>query len=212
MAMRALLIFLLMACGATAANIDAQPSVAAAGNEQFFKNAAAEATGSPASADVSVETALRQCYVNRDLQCQAALTLYDRKWKAEFAERSYRWHLFSTKLIFFLVAAIVMFGLFITYVQFKRDYHDWAPHQRHSSQSASSAGGADASAVADAAASPSGSSIKLGPGTLELSSQVIGLIVLALSLGFFYLYVKEIYPMVEGHPAAVSVAPAPEVS
>jgi hypothetical protein len=41
------------------------------------------------------------------------------------------------------------------------------------------------------------SSIKVGAGGLELSSQVIGLIVLALSFGFFYLYVKEVYPMVE---------------
>jgi hypothetical protein len=41
------------------------------------------------------------------------------------------------------------------------------------------------------------STFKMGPGGLELSSQVIGLIVLTLSFGFFYLYVKEVYPMVE---------------
>lgn len=42
-------------------------------------------------------------------------------------------------------------------------------------------------------------SLKLSAGGLELSSQVIGLIVLSLSFGFFYLYVKEIHSMVERH-------------
>jgi hypothetical protein len=51
------------------------------------------------------------------------------------------------------------------------------------------------------------SSIKLGAGGLELSSQVIGLIVLALSFGFFFLYIKEVYPMVEAAThAAVGAA------
>ena len=197
-----LIICLLMVSGPVAA----QPQ--AAGNEQFFKNAAAEASAGSSTVDVPVETALQHCYATRDLDCQVALTLYDRKWKEEFTERSFRWHLFSTKLIFFLVVAIVIFGLFITYVQFKRDYRDWASHQSHSPTagvSAADAGSADAPVVA---AAPAVSSIKLGVGTLELSSQVIGLLVLALSLGFFYLYVKEIYPMAESRSAAVATAVA----
>jgi hypothetical protein len=74
-----------------------------------------------------VEKAIHDCYVTDADACNRALTLQDRKWKEEFDERSYQWHLFSTKLIFFLVILIVVFGLYITYVQFNRDYHDWSP-------------------------------------------------------------------------------------
>jgi hypothetical protein len=144
-----------------------------------------------------IEKAIHDCYVTDADVCNRALTLQDRKWKEEFDERSYRWHLFSTKLIFFLVILIVMFGLYITYVQFNRDYHDWSPPQHHPTDKVK----IGATAAADAAESVVPlrpvSTFKMGPGGLELSSQVIGLIVLALSFGFFYLYVKEVYPMVE---------------
>jgi hypothetical protein len=153
-------------------------------------------TPDPARA-LLVEKAIHDCYVTDTDVCNRALTLHDRQWKEEFDERSYRWHLFSTKLIFFLVILIVVFGLYITYVQFNRDYHDWSPPQHHLADTAKS----DVTAAVDGAApvvQPRPiSTFKMGPGGLELSSQVIGLIVLALSFGFFYLYVKEVYPMVE---------------
>jgi hypothetical protein len=144
-----------------------------------------------------VEKAIHDCYVTDSDVCNRALTLQDRKWKEEFDERSYRWHLFSTKLIFFLVILIVVFGLYITYVQFNRDYRDWSPPQHHPTDTLK----IGATPAVDAADSVVPlrpiSTFKMGPGGLELSSQVIGLIVLTLSFGFFYLYVKEVYPMVE---------------
>jgi hypothetical protein len=144
-----------------------------------------------------VEKAIHDCYVTDADACNRALTLQDRKWKEEFDERSYRWHLFSTKLIFFLVILIVVFGLYITYVQFNRDYRDWSPPQ-HQPIDTLKIGPTPAVDAADSVfpLRPI-STFKLGPGGLELSSQVIGLIVLTLSFGFFYLYVKEVYPMVE---------------
>jgi hypothetical protein len=144
-----------------------------------------------------VEKAIHDCYVTDADACNRALTLQDRKWKEEFDERSYRWHLFSTKLIFFLVILIVVFGLYITYVQFNRDYHDWSPPHPHPADTVRigtipAVDGADSVIPLRPI-----STFKMGPGGLELSSQVIGLIVLTLSFGFFYLYVKEVYPMVE---------------
>jgi hypothetical protein len=138
--------------------------------------------------DILVEEALRKCYVTRDRQCNAAIDLNDRKWKEEFSQRSYAWHLFSAKLIFFLVIAIVLFGLYVTYLQFNRDYRDWSALPDHPT---------------DSMPPRPVSSLKLSAGGLELSSQVIGLIVLALSFAFFYLYVKEIHPMVEIHSELV---------
>jgi hypothetical protein len=165
-----------------------------------------------ASADVLVDKALQDCYVTRQNRCNDAIDLHERKWTEQFIQRSYEWHLFSTRLIFFLVIAIVIFGLYITYLQFNRDYHQWSPAHRPSTAppapapaaagagpGAAAAAGAADNTLSDAQAAPLRpvSSIKVGAGGLELSSQVIGLIVLALSFGFFYLYVKEVYPMVE---------------
>jgi hypothetical protein len=145
------------------------------------------------AADVSVEKALQDCYVTRQNRCNDAIDLHERKWTEQFIQRSYEWHLFSTRLIFFLVIAIVIFGLYITYLQFNRDYHDWTPAHRPIILPAADKTPPDAEVLPSRPVS----SIKVGAGGLELSSQVIGLIVLALSFGFFYLYVKEVYPMVE---------------
>jgi hypothetical protein len=152
--------------------------------------------------DILVEEALRKCYVTRDRQCNAAIDLNDRKWKEEFSQRSYDWHLFSAKLIFFLVIAIVLFGLYVTYLQFNRDYRDWSALPHHPGVTPAPGAPSDAPA-ADSMPPRPVSSLKLSAGGLELSSQVIGLIVLALSFAFFYLYVKEIHPMVEIHSELV---------
>ena len=100
-------------------------------------------------------------------------------WLRDFYRQTWEWHLFSTQVLMVIVLVILGFGLYITYVQFKREYVDRATSIPHT--------GGD----------PPSGSLKIGPGGLEITSQVIGLFVLAFSLGFFYLYVKEVYPMQE---------------
>ena len=110
-------------------------------------------------------------------------------WKREFIRDSWRWHLWSTGLIFVIVMGIVIFGLYITYLQFKRDYRAWDVQLP----------AADKSDVQpdDKSRPPSASvgTLKISATGLEVSSQIIGLLVLAFSLAFFYLYVKVVYPM-----------------
>jgi len=126
-----------------------------------------------------------------------------RAWAQEFKQKSFEWHLLSTKIIFGLVIVIVGFGLFITYLQFRRDYTDAVYHEKHVHVEAKPAEGESAAAPV-AVPAKSVTSLKLGPGGLELSSQIIGLAVLAFSLGFFYLYVKNVYPMTEVGVAATA--------
>jgi hypothetical protein len=145
------------------------------------------------SARVSVAQALRDCEPTDADRCTAAIDLKHRQWREEFVEKSYQWHLFSTRVIFWLVVSIVTFGLYITYVQFTRDYRGWSAVHGQAPPSAA----ADPAQAAGEQASRPVSTVKLGPGGLELSSQVIGLIVLALSFGFFYEYIRVVYPMVE---------------
>ena len=125
-----------------------------------------------------------------------------RKWAVEFKQKSFEWHLVSTKIIFALVIIIVGFGLFITYLQFRKDYTDESYRHLPAVEPKPTEG--DPAAAAPSVPSRSVTSMKLGPGGLELSSQIIGLAVLAFSLGFFYLYVKNVYPMTEIGVAATA--------
>ena len=114
------------------------------------------------------------------------------RWQREFARQSWDWHLFSTKLLMYVVMAIVAFGLLITYLQFTRDGRKL---RRIRKRKAAADKPEEAEEAAFDDASPS--TLKLGLEGIEITSQVIGLLVLAFSLAFFYLYVKVVYPMQE---------------
>ncbi|MGC1175854.1 hypothetical protein [Polaromonas sp.] len=113
------------------------------------------------------------------------------QWKRGFIQSSWMWHLWSTGLLFFLVMLIVCFGLYMTYVQFNRDYSAWAPPPQDGSKPVPPATPGEA----PRAPAPTLNSVKINAGGLELTSQVIGLLVLAFSLAFFYFYVQRVYPM-----------------
>lgn len=73
-----------------------------------------------------------------------------------------RW---QTNAIAIMVFLMVVIGLLLSYLQFKRDD----------------------------SGSRSSFSLRLGSGSLEISSSVIGLVILALSFWFFQTYIKEVY-------------------
>ncbi|MGQ2978628.1 MAG: hypothetical protein ACT6Q9_02925 [Polaromonas sp.] len=116
-------------------------------------------------------------------------------WKRGFIESSWMWHLWSTGLLFVLVVGIVCFGLYLTYVQFNRDYSAWSPPPQGSKAEVAAAGEAADGGAATARLAPAIHSVKINAGGLELTSQVVGLLVLAFSLAFFYFYVHRVYPM-----------------
>jgi hypothetical protein len=144
-------------------------------------NTAAAPQGVPASAgnEAATAEALKKYY--------AYLA-----WQHEFAQRSWNWHFFSTILMFCIVLAIVAFGLWMTYLQFNRDYGLQQVHRRRKEKGAAVA--ADGAGQQAAPAPPVGT-MKISAAGMELSSQIIGLFVLGFSLAFFYLYVKEVYPV-----------------
>jgi hypothetical protein len=135
------------------------------------------------------------------------------RWQREFSRQSWEWHLHSTKLLMYVVMGIVLFGLFITYLQFTQD--------RRGGRAAPPDDGRkpdeeiDASKDGQAGRATDSSTLKLGPEGVEITSQVIGLLVLGFSLAFFYFYVKDVYPMQElelkrqakSAPAPVQAAP-----
>jgi hypothetical protein len=112
------------------------------------------------------------------------------QWQRQFVEKTWEWHLFSTKLLFCIVLMIVGFGLWVTFAQFQRDYG-----VREKKRDKPDNPMPDGTATAPAPGPTN--SMKIGPAGLEVTSQVIGLLVLGFSLAFFYLNVKEVYPMQE---------------
>lgn len=78
------------------------------------------------------------------------------------------WQHLSTKIILFVVLTLVGMGLYFAWVQFQRGETQNADNK-----------------------------IELSAEGLKISSPVLGVIILALSLGFFYLYLAHVYPITE---------------
>lgn len=87
-------------------------------------------------------------------------------WALEHRKNTFQWGLHSSIAIFILVIAIVVFGLFLSYLQFRKGQI-------------------------------SETKFSLGKGSIEISSAVIGFLILGLSLAFFYLYLQHVYPIQE---------------
>lgn len=132
------------------------------------------------------------------------------RWQREFSRQSWEWHLHSTKLLMYVVLAIVFFGLFVTYLQFTYDRRPRKSVQKNGAADTKLEAPPTSQELTDG--TPVTSTLKLGPAGLEITSQVIGLLALGFSLAFFYFYVKDVYPMqdLELKQQATSV-PAPAV-
>lgn len=87
----------------------------------------------------------------------------------------FRWQHISTKIIFAVVLMLVFVGIYFAWVQFKRDMND----------------------SKDTSNQDGGHSIELSTSGVKVSSPVLGVIILTLSLAFFYLYLVFVYPIIE---------------
>lgn len=91
------------------------------------------------------------------------------------------WQLLETKIIFVVVIFIVLSGILASIAQFIRDI-----------------------TIVRGRSSKAGNSntthLKISLSGLEIQSSVIGLLILAISLAFFFLYLKFVYPIVQLAP------------
>jgi len=81
--------------------------------------------------------------------------------------RLFRWQLVSSVVIFVMVLLLVIAGVLLSYLQFRRGWNQLE------------------------------SQIELSAAGIKLQSSVIGLIILVVSLAFFYLYLVHVYPIRE---------------
>ena len=102
----------------------------------------------------------------------------------------YAWNLFSSKLIFCVVLIVVASRLGLSAAQFM------GYHQRSSSNTINEATNQEAtesaSKATDGAIKPSGGT-KFIAGPVSIESHTVGLIILTVSLVFFYLYLHFVY-------------------
>lgn len=112
-------------------------------------------------------------------RCTAALFAYYDYYTFGLAHREQViwWQHISSQIIFAIVLSLVIIGVYFAWRQF----------------SAASAGGNSNGSGAEMPTS----TVEIGSKGIKVSSPVLGIIILTLSLGFFYLYLVFVYPIVE---------------
>lgn len=126
-----------------------------------------------------------------DEQGRAALTnsvrsYYEYKTTAfSHRQRVFEWQLLSSKVIFVVVIFLVLTGIYFSWLQFRADL------------ARRDAGGGGDDASGDGGAESSTSTIEASAKGIKVSSPVLGVIILVISLMFFYLYLQYVYPIEE---------------
>lgn len=143
--------------------------------EDVPKKAATEA---PGNLPVHVTQAYHQALIASYVQDQ---------WSYEFRQRIYEWQFLSSRIVFCVVILIVLIGLYFSWLQFKVFLI--------------AAGAKQPAKVAIQAEDPQEvpapiHQVEITPtGGLRISTPVMGIVILAISLGFFYLYLSVVYPI-----------------
>jgi hypothetical protein len=113
-------------------------------------------------------------------RCWIAYRAYFDYYESGFAHRKavFWWQHVSSVVIFGVVLGLVGVGIFFAWVQFRRDLV--APQPATGPEQA-----------------PVVHQVELGQSGLRVSSPVLGVIILVISLAFFYLYLVYVYPIGE---------------
>lgn len=109
----------------------------------------------------------------------------------------FEWQLFSSRVIFWIVIGLVATGVAFSGIQFRASLEAARAARMQAQANLSSA----ATGAAPSAAAPGtlalDTTLEATSGGIKLSSPVLGVIILGLSLLFFYLYLNFVYPIQE---------------
>jgi hypothetical protein len=182
---------------------------------QAFSDIAKSATDAIASQ--TSRSSEMDCSTYADKTTKAACEGYTRAtfehqvWVLQYRQRAYEAHHSYTFWVFILVCALVVLGMYLSLREFNLDSRrrealltQLSKHLRRLTSDKASAG-----------ASPplpldTGSTVSttLGIDTtgVKLTSPVLGVIILVVSMGFFYLYLKTVYPINEANSLQAGAA------
>jgi hypothetical protein len=108
-------------------------------------------------------------------------------------QRVFEWQLISSKIIFILVTLLVCSGVYFAALQFHEGMRRRAVESARIVKSTTGDGEAPAAHVEDTQVTTFSASVK----GIEVSSPVLGVVILVISLAFFYLYLVYVYPITE---------------
>jgi hypothetical protein len=115
----------------------------------------------------------------------------------------FKWQLLSSEITFLVVVLLVVAGVFFSWVQFRAELprHDQSkksPGEKKTEELVRTEVGRTSNQGQELAVqTQSVHRLKADASGFEVSSPVLGVIILALSLLFFYLYLKFVYPIHE---------------
>jgi|GEM_PF-5279652 len=134
-----------------------------------FKESASSDTTTKKSlrAEVGLELTLEQ--KKMDLEIKKADYLMK---SLDHRQKVFSWQHTASIIIFFVVIIIVVAGLVLSVMHFYKDLHA-------------------------AAGTEKGTEIEVGPKGLKINSSIIGLLILALSIAFLYMYLIYVFPINE---------------
>lgn len=130
------------------------------------------------------------------------------RWKLEYTQKAFEAHHYYTMLVFILVCALVLLGMWLSYMEFQRGGRRQTTQPKAATTKIASNTGVNESSDGQANAhlpnctdsGPKGTHMKLSTRGIELTSPVLGVIILVISMGFFYLYLKTVYPIEISQP------------
>ena len=104
-------------------------------------------------------------------------------WIINYKKKIYEYQYFSGQILLFISITVLVCGLYFSYVQFS-DRINSNRLNNHGSEN-----------LENNDNDKSKTSLKIGAAGIEISSSIIGLLILCVSLAFFYLYIANIYPI-----------------
>lgn len=103
----------------------------------------------------------------------------------------YNWQLNSGKILFYVVVLIVLIGLYLSYLQFKAS----TAHMEYQRKTKASITTTDKIAESEAATSDPITKFEISKDGIKIDSAVIGLIILVISIVFFFMYLRYVFPI-----------------
>ena len=119
------------------------------------------------------------------------------QWVVAYTQQAYAWHYRSTVLIFVMVVLVVVSGVALAAWQLQAWIARVKAYDAVFLQRLRRGEAVDGQTVASIGEAP-GSEVSLKSDALSLSSPYVGVVILALSMGFFMAYLLFVYPVMRG--------------
>jgi len=175
-------------------------SIASASGQEERLNIFEELDADIQKSSIGKSDSLIKCYsslrtitiIERDIAKNRYTTEFMKYYINNFAHRKsiFEWQLLSSKFIFFLVMIVVLSGILFSGLQFYQSF-------KLTSKFTKMANSKNLDQI-EKIMNQDSSTIEISPTNgFSVTTSIVGLLVLGVSIGFFYLYLNHVYPINE---------------